>query len=53
MITNRKNEAMNYYKMWEKLYLSEKEHHFAVDYSYAIYLKLIGKDYKKLMEKST
>ena len=53
MITNRKNEAMKYYKMWEKLYLAEKKHHFAVDYSYAIYLKLIGKDYKGLMEQST
>ncbi len=53
MITNRKNDAMRYYKMWEELYLTEKKHHFAVDYSYAIYLKLIGEDYKKLMEEST
>lgn len=53
MITNRKNDAMRYYKMWEELYLTEKKHHFAVDYSYAIYLKLIGADYKKLMEEST
>lgn len=52
MITNRKSEAMNYYKMWEKLYLTEKNHHFAVDYSYSIYLKLIGKEYEALMKKS-
>lgn len=53
MITNNKNEALKYYKKWEELYKKEDNHHFAVNYSYAIYLKLIGKDYKKLLEEST
>ena len=39
LIINKKDLAMKYFKMWEILYLSEKEHHFAVDYSYSIYLK--------------
>ena len=52
LIKNEKQKALKYFKMWEKLYLTEKEHHFAVDYSYAIYLKLIGKNYKKLLEHS-
>lgn len=52
MITNRKEKAMKYYKMWEDLYLTEYNHHFAVNYSYAIYLKLIGENYRDLMENS-
>ncbi|MDO5568561.1 MAG: hypothetical protein Q4G04_00410 [bacterium] len=52
LIENKKDRAMKYFEMWEKLYLTTKEHHFAVDYSYAIYLKLIGKDYKEKLENS-
>lgn len=52
LIINKKDLAMKYFKMWENLYLSEKEHHFAVDYSYSIYLKLTNQNYKDLLQSS-
>lgn len=52
LIQNQKEKALKYFKMWENLYKSEEEHHFAVDYSYSIYLKLINEEYKDLLNKS-
>ena len=52
LINGNKKEALKYFKKWEKLYKTTKKHHFAVDYSYAIYLKMIHKDYKDLLLKS-
>lgn len=52
LIQNQKEKALKYFQMWEKLYKSEEEHHFAVDYAYSIYLKLINKEYKDLLNQS-
>ncbi len=52
LVINNREQALKYFKIWENLYVTEKSHHFAVDYSYSIYLKLIGKNYKKLLKKS-
>ena len=52
LIKKDKQSALKYFKMWEDLYLTTSDHHFAVDYSYSIYLKLINKNYKELLENS-
>ena len=46
------DSSMKYFKMWEGLYSKSGEHHFAVDYVYSIYLKLINRNYKDLLQRS-
>jgi hypothetical protein len=52
LILGDKKNAIKYFKLWEKLYKETENHHFAVDYMYSIYLKLIGKEYKGLLRDS-
>lgn len=51
-LLDNKVTALQYFEMWEKFYKQSSEHHFAVDYTCSIYLKLIGREYKDLLRKS-